>query len=397
MAVYLAGSGKPVAPDKPTFPGLWPSVPSLRRKSVGLVLLLAALIVGCTEPSTTPAAPSSHVSPVVDEVADETARALAAAMDDSDVRRGILDAMRASPWGGHRLILSEYLESREGAALRALMADAGGLEPAVLVRQVKELGHLEILAPYREHRMEWRGSRDVVVGVTREEEVSAWRVYSPDGTAHTLVEDEEFLEFGAFFAVRPAETFGMRIDRQPDVPGDVIQDPGDGEVATIITVQHPGEAPVVIDLGAYGSEDERRQALAEVGMVRRAAGPLLAPPNPTDVEGMQIYFADAAGDPSCEIELWARYWDPINSGGLYHTRHENIYAAGGWYNFGGIQLLPSESPSSSGNDLVDIDVRETDFWNHDDKGTRNFYWGDNGIARPIYSFSTHTIDLELSW
>ena len=63
--------------------------------------------------------------------------------------------------------------------------------------------------------------------------------------------------------VRPRETDGTRIGRQPDVPGPVIQDPGDGQQAAVLSWRVAGGEEVSFDVGQFGSSAEFHAVVAE--------------------------------------------------------------------------------------------------------------------------------------
>lgn len=69
--------------------------------------------------------------------------------------------------------------------------------------------------------------------------------------------------YEALFVVRPRETAGTRIGRQPDVPGPVIQDPGDGQRAAIWRMRARNGDRLSFDVGQYGSMAEFRAVVTE--------------------------------------------------------------------------------------------------------------------------------------
>src|SRR5690606_24360447 len=111
-----------------------------------------------------------------------------------------------------------------------------------------------------------------------------------------------------------------------------------------------------------------------------SAGPQLAPPNATYIMAFVAGFDDGLLGGTSEVEILGRYWDPINGGPLYTARFEGVMKDSLVSETR--LLIPGKSPGSAG-DLVDIDVRETDWLGWDDIGSRSFYDADNGQFRPI--------------
>lgn len=147
------------------------------RKTWFTFALLA--LAGCADERSTPLSPSTESMPLtsassagtanraeVDAAGQKVAQAFALAMADANVRVMVRNSLRASPFNEHKLVLQEFLATRDGERLLAAAAKASGLEVNVLTALVAQLPSMDFYAPVREHRLAWKGSEDVVVGFT---------------------------------------------------------------------------------------------------------------------------------------------------------------------------------------------------------------------------------------
>lgn len=228
---------------------------------------LAALLVACTDVAhpNTPEAPG--ILPGLAEAGiSDMAQAVSRAMTFAPVRQDMLKAMRASSHVEHQLILAEYLASRQGGSLLERTADVFGVSPFALLARVGELdevAQLVISAPLRKHRLAWQGGPNIGTAGTWDSDAQDLVVFHPDGSQQRTTQLATLREYDAFFLIRPRESWATRIGRQADVPGPVIQEPHDGEIAVVSTYQVEGREPIAVDHGLYESEEELREALAQ--------------------------------------------------------------------------------------------------------------------------------------
>jgi hypothetical protein len=130
--------------------------PAVRR--AGLALLLAG--AACNDPtSQAPSEPAAGPTELV--------WAIARSMEQADIRRDILGAMRASPVTQHKLVLQDYLAGAARQRLAAAMAAALGAGPASLRQALDRMPRLDFYVPSSEDRMRWTGTAELVVGVTK--------------------------------------------------------------------------------------------------------------------------------------------------------------------------------------------------------------------------------------
>lgn len=193
----------------------------------------------------------------------DVAYAVAGGLASSEARADILKAMRASPKVQHSLLLGEYLGSIAGDRLLRDGAFALGVSENEFYGKVLALPRLEIVVPVREHRLNWTGSARIGVAGSWDSDVREFTVYDQVGASRHAGGLRALMDYDAFFHIRPQENVGTRIDRQPDVPGAVIQDEDDGERAMILTIGMPGVQPRSVDYGQYTTELELQAALVE--------------------------------------------------------------------------------------------------------------------------------------
>ena len=239
--------------------------PFLRGACALLVSASVSTLWACSDATTQP--PVGPVeAPGPQERISEVARAMASAMNSAGVRLDVLAAMRSSPRVDHGLILGDYLLEPSAEELLARSADAMGVTGPEFVALVRGIGELEFLVPVTGHRLRWTGSSRVAVASHWNSDVFDFQVYEPTGDWLEVLNERDWKSVDAYealFVVRPRETDGTRIGRQPDVPGPVIQDPGDGQQAVVLSWRVAGGEEVSFDVGRFGSTAEFRAAVAE--------------------------------------------------------------------------------------------------------------------------------------
>lgn len=171
--------------------------------------------------------------------------------------------MRASSKVQHSLLLGDHLASIKGGRLLRDGAFALGVSEDEFYGSVLALPRLEVVVPVREHRLNWTGSARIGVAGSWDSDKSEFTVYDQFGAYQHAGDLPALMDYDAFFLIRPQENFGTRVDRQPDVPGPVIQDADDGERAMILTIGMAGVPPRSVDFGRYSTELELQAALVE--------------------------------------------------------------------------------------------------------------------------------------
>ena len=268
----------------------------LDRWTCALLIAVSAATGACSDAPTRPLDEPSE-APVANERLFQIAKAIAAAMNSADVRLEVLNAMRASPRVDHNLILAEYLAEPQGEEFLEASATALNLTAEEFLAMVRGLPELEFVVPLAEHRGLWTGTPRVAVGTYWDPDAPVFTIYEPSGDSRQVEDVEPYGSYDALFVVRLQETKGTRMNRQADVPGSVIQDPGDGQQAMVWTFQVNDHEPILLDFGKFSNDVERRRAMVDgiaSELQAHAPGLIVAAYDPGDDDD------DLIGD--CELD-----------------------------------------------------------------------------------------------
>lgn len=153
------------------------SLPRARHRTPILLAALALLAacgddpVGPVRPPAQPNVQQLDVSVAERAALRELTRAVAMAMENEGVRQQVKNDMRASRvTHEHKLHFSSYLKGQSGGLLLAQMSRATGLSRDTLQALVAAVRPLEFYLPVKGHRERWRGSADVLVASTFDDE-----------------------------------------------------------------------------------------------------------------------------------------------------------------------------------------------------------------------------------
>ncbi|HLM68893.1 MAG TPA: hypothetical protein VK358_15245, partial [Longimicrobium sp.] len=186
--------------------------------ALGLALLAAA----CDAPTST----SLDISTPEQQDLQVVARSIALALQDDAVRLAVRDALRDSPWVEHKITLQEYLAGPGGEALLATAAARGGVSVNALSARILRLPEMDFYVPSREQRLSWRGTPDVTVAASLDQDATMLDGFTSAGHA---VKDATRHNTGAVLVLAPAELRTERLLPQPRGVGQSIQAEGDGE------------------------------------------------------------------------------------------------------------------------------------------------------------------------
>ena len=217
------------------------------RTMLGKVALGGSICfaLACSDNTAVPTAPGNarslgtagggEVSVAPDAVGNRVARALALALKDTKVRAAVRDAMRASPWVEHKLVLQDFVTTPAGQELLRAAARASGEPTSALASAVSSLPLLDFYVPLRADRLSWRGTDNVTVAVALGRDLSTVTAYDVQGRTrqHTGRNraPSKVSSGPVLILLHRAETKGERINPQAAAPGEVIQDANDGEIA----------------------------------------------------------------------------------------------------------------------------------------------------------------------
>lgn len=378
---------------------------SMRSFTTAVALALAVAALGaCTDAAVsrglttseaeTPGAAARVASPAPTDSPGVIAHSFALALARPDVRAAVRDAMRGSRVTEHKLVLQEFVGTPEGRLLVAAAAQATGTTSEAVLSRVRALPLMDFYAPYREHRNRWRATADVRVGAALNPEKSAMILYATNGHAVELREPDGVPSRPVLFLI-PAERKSLRIDAQPDRPGAVIQDEGDGELSgTLEWVGRDGRVQSVpLAHLSYRNLRPGRASMDVVGgggcstidvdtpcLDQGAGGTSSAPVDTTRLEFFQTNVRDAFST-NAELEFRAAYHA---SGQVIDSRTLRIEGVeyNKAYYYDDLALIFRRIPDQS-TDYIRINIVETDPLDDDDLGSRNFYFTDRFATRSI--------------
>jgi len=324
----------------------------------------------------------------LDSQLGQVAHAIALAMRRPEVRAHVRNSMRASPWTEHKLELLEYLESPAGKHLLRAAAAGADVTPAAFLDNVRQLPALDFYAPFREARIRWRGGAEVLVGATSDIKRNSLVAYRTDGTA-VVLQQTDGIPAQPLLIIHLAEAKGLRDRPQAEVAGDAIQDFGDGEISIMNIDGGDTDIPTCDEAGGCGPDYQNGSPPAA---------------DTTFIDAVQQHgWGDGWGG-SSEIEFRGKLMDSAN-GVLAEGRRRitGIYKEVVYYPH--VRLMAAELPAT-GSYRIEIQVWETDVWDDDFEGKRDFFYADRGQPLPINNgeeFRHNGVDkaaatfLELDW
>lgn len=161
---------------------------ALLASTCAAVFMLAGCDIPTAGPDTvaTEARPSFSLSAQSAEAGDEVARAFALALEDASVRARLRNAFRASPYIEHKLVLQEFVATRDGQFLLRAAAEAAGVSSGHLAGRIAAMPESDFYVPFIEHRVGWRGTAGVVVGFNVDVGDPTLRAYDASGNAREL-------------------------------------------------------------------------------------------------------------------------------------------------------------------------------------------------------------------
>lgn len=344
-----------------------------------MIAVVIAALAGCSDASVFLAPVGAEPRLLTGAGADpgaaagEVARALALGMQRQDVRVQVRNAMRQSRVTEHKLVLQEFVGTPAGRHLLRVAALESGLTVDALAGRIAALPAMDFYAPLRVHRATWRGGAEVLVGATLSPKTPMLTAYTTGGDAVTM-DARDGVPARPVLVLHPAQRKSPRFAPQPDAPGDVIQEFGDGELSGTL-LPAPGDG----DMQVTGCSIYARECEPDFEFGGGGTGG--APADTAFVRELWINYTDGFGwAGSAEVELRTKYY----SGGAVvqevTARFEGI-APAQWYSPN--KVLMHRRLREGSADYFRIRVVETDEFDSDDKGTRNFYYADNGERRSI--------------
>lgn len=143
-------------------------------------------------------------SDAMESSTQQLARGLALALGDPEIRVLVREAMQASPWREHKLVLQQFARTESGQKLIEAASVALELTPKALSLKVASLPELDFYMAFREHRTTWPTSSEVLVGATFDSHAPALQAFDISGDAHELLL-ENGIPDTALIVLHPAE------------------------------------------------------------------------------------------------------------------------------------------------------------------------------------------------
>jgi hypothetical protein len=160
------------------------------------------------------------------------------------------DAMRRSLYSEHKLSFRDFLASQAGAPLLRAAAQATGIDVTEFRTATENLPELDFYVPSGRQRMAWQGTADYAVAVGLNG--TAPRTgYVQDGSTVPLELSAPGVPPVTVIMLQTAERKSLRVDPQPEGPGLVIQDPGDGQLSGTLMIREPSGATTIINLADF--------------------------------------------------------------------------------------------------------------------------------------------------
>jgi hypothetical protein len=336
-------------------------------------------------------------------VLDEVARGFAHALTAPEMRSHVRDAMRASPLTEHKVVLHEFVSTPGGQQVLEVAAGALGTSPAGLEAMIAELPAMDFYAPFREHRLAWQATPDVVVAAAMDTRGSTFRAFTLAGEVRQY-DIRHGPPTEAVLMIHPAQRKSRRLNPQDPGQGSVIQDASDGELSGTIGWIRADGSVFEVELAAL-LEDSARTANVlmddcydnpDTVLVPCSSGgggsPSIIPTDTTYLDYLWVNYWDGIAG-SNELEFTSRHFVngvQVKTGFL---RIEGVYPEDHWYPH--IPLIFARITENA-NEYIKVSVIETDTFFNDDKGWRDFYQSDRGETRSIVKGSSIT-NVELDW
>lgn len=286
----------------------------VRPASIALAITIA--LGACDTPTTAPSVSGQPMHLLERSTApglDIIGRGIAVALNEREVRRSVIEQLRASPLVEHKVSLREALNG-PGGLLRREAARAVALDERAFGELLAGLPEMDFYLADRHQRQTWTetgGAASVAV--------------SADGTAFTEY-DATGHPLGTFtrrqpaervlFAIHPAEPTSYRMGRRMlFVAGSVIEDPADGRGGLVAEYTDANGQRAVLDAGKAGMTSQEFIAyLKQKGVWGAGADPqrsgafstasaLLT--TGTELEAFaNEYITDGVGSAEIEFKAW---------------------------------------------------------------------------------------------
>lgn len=142
----------------------------------------------------------------------------------------LYDAVQASPWNEHKIVLQDFLQTTKGRTIARAAAAASGIPFDQLDSRFNALPGMDMYLPFDEHRESWKGTTNLMVGLLLNDDDPTVIAFSPAGTP-TLVDGRDGVPRDPLLILHPAE-FKQRRDSNrasTSIGSQVVVVPSPGE------------------------------------------------------------------------------------------------------------------------------------------------------------------------
>jgi hypothetical protein len=286
-----------------------------RKWLIGTVAVL--LVSGCTEDQRSPTS-TADVSPHATSIftqgrfgsadldGQELARALATTLNDPAVRVSLRNAMRFSPYNEHKLVLHEFVATGPGRVFLQTAARRSGVSEARLRELIQQLPPLDFYAPVPEHRVSWRGSFDVVLGLNLDTKDPTLNAYGAGGE-QVFLDSRDGVPARTVLILHPVEIKGRRPDADRTRPGETISDTG--TEATLLSL---------------GGDDCEGNGGTQIAPVVCDSNPGSGVNPPHSLHKFYLHVGDGWGHSEIRVRI-------MNSGTVLHSKRYGSVPKGQWH------------------------------------------------------------------
>ncbi len=174
-----------------------------------------------------------------DNDAQHVAVALAAALGERMVAAGLKDALRASPFNEHKLVLQEYLATSEGALLLSRTANVAQMTTEEFTHTVGRLPDMDFYMPFDEHRLSWRGDPSILVAVIEDPDAHSVQAFDHHGRSVIVNSFQARSSQRPLLILHPAEPKTRRVEVR-QTAGGTIQDEDESTDTEIVVIFERG-------------------------------------------------------------------------------------------------------------------------------------------------------------
>jgi len=199
---------------------------------VAVVIVGLSLLGGCTAAEHA-IAPTKDMTTSLSRTASNESNAqglaqgIAKALSDPSIRAHLRHAMRDSRWIEHKLLLQDYAKSEHGGTFVAAIAKALNSRSDEVAAMIAALPQLDMYLPFREDRLAWRGSPDMLVTTAFHKWAPTLEAFSTDGSSQTIRLGER--PPVPLLILHPAEPKFLIASNSPRSTGEEIQGAGESE------------------------------------------------------------------------------------------------------------------------------------------------------------------------